>query len=47
MGLSASLFVNLGVCRIAHTVAAIPDMNLTARPSFGLSGVACVTSVPR
>jgi hypothetical protein len=47
MGLSASVFLNLGVCRIAYTVPAIPDTNLTARPSFGLPGLACVTRVPR
>jgi len=33
-----------GVYRIAHTVAVIPDVNLTARPD-GSPGVACSSCV--
>jgi len=44
-GILPSGFVNLGVYCIAHTVAAIPDVNLTARLRCSRPGVACSSCV--
>lgn len=45
MGYLLAGFVNLGVYRMAHTVTAIPDVNLTALPGGGVPGVACSSCV--
>ena len=43
-GIPASVFVNVpGIAALAFTVAAIPDVNLTARFRSQINGVACVS----